>query len=276
MEKTQRLSCRSFGPDDAPVIVFLHGGGSAGWMWQPVIQHLREYRCLTPDLPEHGTSRLIAPFSMKLAAEKVADLIEDQAPDGKAVVVGLSEGAQVAVQLLADAPARVRKAVISSALLLPMRGLGWMNSPAMFQWTHRLFMAPFKHNDRWIRLNMKYSAGIPEEYFEFFKQDFQATTEEAFVHLMVANQSFRLPAGLENAAAPTLALAGEKEYAAMRQSARALAAALPHARAGWVELGAGSSLAEQHNWAVTAPERFAETVRCWVEDRPLPAWIKTP
>ena len=44
---------------------------------------------------------------------------------------------------------------------------------------------------------MKRAAGIPDEYFPFFKIDFQETTETEFVNLMVANQNFHLPSGLE-------------------------------------------------------------------------------
>jgi len=268
------LVFESYGPVEAPVIVFLHGGGAGAWMWQPVIQHLPDYHCLTFDQPEHGRNRAIAPFSMALAAELTAGLIRQQAPGGAACVVGLSEGAQVAVQLLADAPDCVSRAVISSALLRPIPGLGWVSSPALLKWSYRLSIPPFKNNDGWIRLNMRSAAGIPEAYFPQFKQDFQAITEAEFVNLMLANQRYRLPAGLERAAAPVLALAGRHEYPAMQQSVRDLVAALPHATGGWINLGPDSTLAREHNWALTAPEHFATTVRAWLEGQPLPDVIE--
>jgi pimeloyl-ACP methyl ester carboxylesterase len=91
---------------------------------------------------------------------------------------------------------------------------------------------------------------------------------------MVANQSFRLPPGLERATAPTLVIAGQKEYAGMKQSVRDLVAALPHARGGYLDLGKKASTAQEHNWALTAPELFAQTVRAWIEDSPLPSQIE--
>lgn len=274
MTNLPALFSESFGPENAPSIVFLHGGGVGGWMWGPVIRHLPEYHCLAPDAPEHGGSRAIAPFSMKLAAEKTAELIAARAHGGKAVVVGLSEGAQIAVQLLADAPECVEKAVISSALLQPIPGLGWVNSPGLLRFTYRMSIPPFRNSDWWIKLNMKTSAGIPAEYFAQFKKDFQDTTEDEFVHLMLANQGFRLPTGLEKASAPTLVLAGKHEYLAMQQSARNLAAALPNAVAGLINLGKDSSLAKEHNWALTAPQLFAAAVRAWIKDEPLPRVIE--
>jgi len=264
------LVFESYGPADAPTIVFLHGGGAGSWMWQPVIQHLPNYHCLTFDQPEHGHNCAITPFSMVLAAKLAAGLIRQQVPAGIAGVVGLSEGAQVAVQLLADAPDCVARAVISSALLRPLPGLGWLNSPALLKWSYRLSIQPFRNSDWWIRLNMHSAAGIPDAYFDQFKQDFQATTEDEFVNLMLANQQYRLPARLERATVPVLVLAGRHEYPAMQQSVRDLVIALPQATGGWINLGSGSTLAREHNWALTAPEHFAATIRAWMEEQPLP------
>ncbi len=243
-------------------------------MWQPVIKYLPDYHCLTPDQPEHGSSRQIAPFSMELSAEKVAELIRDQAQGGKAFVVGLSEGAQITVQLLATAPERVEKAVVSSALLLPIPGLGWVSSPALLAWAYRISIPPFRNADWWIRLNMKYAAGVPDEFYIYFKKDFEEMTEPEWVNLLIANQLFRLPVGLEKATPPTLVIAGQKEYGAMKQSVRDLVAALPHAKGGLVNLGKKSSMAKEHNWALTAPELFAQTIRSWIEEKPLPAEIE--
>jgi pimeloyl-ACP methyl ester carboxylesterase len=274
MSTIASLAFQAFGPNDAPTIVFLHGGGVGGWMWRPVIDRLPEYRCLAPDQPEHGGSRKIGPFSMELAAQKVSELIRDQVPGGKACVVGMSEGAQVTVQLLATAPEGVEKAIISSALLRPITGLGWVSSPALLAWSYRLSIPPFIHNDWWIRLNMKYAAGVPDAFYPHFKDDFQHLTESEFVNLLLANQRFRLPAGLATATAPTLVVAGQREYGAMKQSVRDLVAALPCATGGFLNLGKGSSMAKEHNWALTAPELFAQTVRAWMEDRSLPREIE--
>jgi len=51
---------------------------------------------------------------------------------------------------------------------------------------------------------------------------------------------------------------------------RDLVAALPHATGGWINLGPDSTLAREHNWALTTPEHFAATVRAWLEEQPLP------
>lgn len=275
MIEFSQLAFHSSGPEGAPIIVFLHGGGVGSWMWNPVIELLTDYHCIAPDQPEHGGSRAIGKFSILLAAEKVAELIHVQTRGGKATVVGLSEGAQIAVQLLANSPEMVDKAVVSSALLLPVRGLAWAKSPSILAWSYRFSIPPFRDSNWWIRLNMKYAAGIPDEFYAYFKKDFQETSESEFVNLMLANQSFRLPTGLDKSFTPTLVLAGKKEYAAMKKSMQLLVAALPNARGGLINLGKRSSMAKEHNWALTTPNLFAATIRAWIENQPLPAEIES-
>lgn len=263
------------GPQDAPAILLLHGGGAGAWTWQPVIDRLAEFRCLAPDLPEHGRSAAVRPFNIADAAARMADLIRSNVPGGKAHVVGLSEGAQVAVAMLAVAPDVFASALLSSALLRPLPG-AWMMTPGVIRWSYRVSMPPFRNNDWWIRLNMKHAAGVPETYFAQFKRDFQTMTEDGFTHVMLENQRFRLPQGLEKAALPVLVLAGRKEYAPMRQSAADLGKALPRATVRLIDLGDNSSLAQQHNWCLFAPDQFAETVRAWVNQSPLPDCLRAP
>jgi hypothetical protein len=65
--------------------------------------------------------------------------------------------------------------VISSALLRPCRAAGC----SLRRLPGLPAFVPFPEHDGWIRLNMKYAAGVPETYFAEFKRDFQALTEEA-------------------------------------------------------------------------------------------------
>jgi len=275
MTTSPTLHTETYGSPHAPTLLFLHGGGVSGWMWQPVIEALPDYHCLVPDLPEYGGSADVGPFSIALAAEKTAEIIRTRAHGGKATVVGLSIGAQIAVQLLATAPELVEKAIISSALLLPIHGTGWMNNREILKWTYRLSIPPFKNNDWWIRLNMQYSAGIDDAYFTQFKRDFQTTSESAFVNLMIENQSFRKPEGLENATAPALIVTGKKEFAAMQRSAQILAETLPNAKRVQLDLGKKTTMAGEHNWALSTPNLFAQTVRAWVEGAELPDVIRS-
>jgi hypothetical protein len=128
--------------------------------------------------------------------------------------------------------------------------------------------------DWWIRINMKYSAGVPEKYFPQFKKDFQNLTGDQFAHALVENQNFRLPAGLQNVSVPTLVVAGKKEYGVMRQSVRDIASAIPTAKGFLVAHSRKMSRAEEHNWNMTAPELFNHMVRAWINDQPLPSELQ--
>ncbi len=270
---TAALSFQAFGQENEKTILFLHGGGVGGWTWDPVVARMADFHCLVPDLPEHGRSMDVRPFTMQLAADLAAGLVRQEAHGGKAVVVGLSEGAQTVVQMLASAPEVIERAVVSSALLLPMGGLGWLYTPKVLAWMFRLSVPPFRNNAWWMRLNMKYSAAIPEEFFPQYKANFQLMNEGQFVNLILENQKFRLPTGLEKVTVPTLVIAGKREYAVVRESARQLAAALPDARAMLLDLGPGSSMRTEHNWAMNAPDLFAQTVRSFIQGTPQPAQL---
>jgi pimeloyl-ACP methyl ester carboxylesterase len=267
------LSVQEHGPSGNATIVFLHGGGCAGWMWQPQLESFSDYHCLVPDLPEQGESMEVRPFSIPYAAEQVAALIRKRAVGGRAHVVGLSLGAQTLVALLSLFPEVVERAVISSALVRPLPGAGFIN-PGLISASFRLFMAPFRNNEAWIRLNMKYAAAVPETYFPQFRLEFQRTTESSFTHIMMENMNFRLPSGLERVTAPTLVLVGHGEYKAMKQSARDLVQSIPNSRGYEIVHPRGLSRVAQHNWNMTEPEFFNQTIRAWLEDCSLPDKLK--
>ena len=271
VDQASGLFFKAAGPEGAASIVFLHGGGVAGWMWRNQVEALKgEYHCLVPDLPEQGENAKTdtQPFTTAGAAERVEAFIRSQAHGGKAHVVGLSEGAQVTVALLSRTPEVVDHAMISSAMLRPM----WMMkmyTPGLVAWSYRWFVVPFKTNDWWIRLNM-HSHGISDDYYDDFKHSFQTITENGLVHLMVAGLNYRLPPGLEKAHQPVLVAVGNKEYKEMQESGRDLLKTLPNARGVIVSLGPRATLVREHSWAMTAPDLFTATLKAWIEDRPLP------
>jgi pimeloyl-ACP methyl ester carboxylesterase len=271
-ENMNLLYTSVYGDPTHPTILFLHGGGGAGWMWQSQVDALKDdYHLLVPDLPEQGRSAAIKPFTILGSVDLLAELIRTQARGGKAHVVGLSEGAQITVALLAAAPGLVDHAIISSALVREMPGMGWFGAgawAAMYRSIEPLNKYPW-----WARLNMR-SNGIPAQYLPETLETYKTLTAQAFAHIIVENQKFRLPAGLEKVAAPTLVLAGRKEYKGMQRSVRDVTAAIPGAKGCLVQHTRKLSMAEEHNWCMTAPEPFTRTVRAWIEGQPLPSELQ--
>jgi pimeloyl-ACP methyl ester carboxylesterase len=107
------------GPADGPPIVFVHGTRLSRTMWRAQMDDLRDtYRVVALDLPGHG--RLAdRPFTVANATEDLAHTIEEAA-GGHAVVVGLSLGGYVAMDLAARRPELVRGLVLSGATTEPV------------------------------------------------------------------------------------------------------------------------------------------------------------
>lgn len=249
------LYAQESGSSSPETVVFLHGGGVSGWMWQPQVERFQGYHCLVPDLPEHGRSMDTKPYTLPDAAARGDDLICTRAHGGRAHVVGLSLGAQTIVQMLSTSPEIAKRAVISGTLVRPIPGASLVKA------TTKMYM-PFKNVDWLVRANMK-GFDIPPQFFPQFKEDTRLMTADSFTHITVENMRFRIPPGLECASVPTLVLVGQRERKVMHASARDLLAVLPNATGRAApHLG--------HNWCLEDPDLFARTVRAWIEDKPLP------
>lgn len=250
------LSVREFGDPSASTIVFLHGAGVAGWMWEPQVKVLGpRFRCLVPDLPGHGQSHTLPWISIPDAAARVADLIRERA-NGQAHIVGLSLGAQVAMQLLNDAPEVVDHAVLSGLRLIHSKMLERMTG---------LTTALMKF-DFLVRASAR--STVPKGYVERFVADAKRMSPANLQKAGDDSIRFELPPNLANAVAPTLAVAGEKELSLVKDSLPVVVKALPRAQARIApKVG--------HVWNMEAPGLFSRMVEAWVTDQALPEELRS-
>lgn len=237
------------GPADAPVICFLHGTRLTRGMWAAQMAELGStYRVVAPDLPGHGTEHG-QPFTLEGAADHVAAVIRSVAPDGHAVVVGLSLGGYVAIVLAARHPSVVRGLVLSGASAEP---LGWRAAP------YRWLATVLERGDgpRLTALNRW-----------FFRTRFPAAIAEPIVRggFWSAGGATALRALLGRSFVPSLAaydgpvLLVNGEYdLPFRLSSRAFRRALPQAR--WVRLRGATHLAN-----LDRPRAFSRAVRRFME-----------
>lgn len=256
------LFVREFGAIDAPAIVFLHGAEYSGRSWKPVVEHLPHYRCLVPDLPQHGRSVRHGPFEMAGAAAAVGELIRTRTHSGRAHLVGLSLGAQVGVQLLATEPELVDRAVLCGAIINDLPGVPQtrllMGLSARI--TRSLFFT--------ITRNARYVGVVPAKFTDH-RADMRFMSPTQLVHVVEASAGFTLPDGLDKADSPTLLITGAKEIRLVHRSAATLAQQLPN---GVDRVAIGMS----HDWPLRYPELFARTVDGWLADTDLPAEIGLP
>ncbi|BCB76676.1 alpha/beta fold hydrolase [Phytohabitans flavus] len=79
----------------SPTVVFLHGQGASGVVWDGVVAGLPGYRCVAVDLPGHGRSGRLPAYSAEAYASAVAPAL----PAGPLTLVGHSLGGMVALAL---------------------------------------------------------------------------------------------------------------------------------------------------------------------------------
>jgi pimeloyl-ACP methyl ester carboxylesterase len=112
------LSCRAAGPEDAPVLLFLHGFPEAAFVWDELLDHFAgEYRCIAPNL--RGYERSSAPEEVEAYRVKhlVADIaaLVDQLGGPLAALVAHDWGGAVAWNFALQHPQRLERLVIINA-----------------------------------------------------------------------------------------------------------------------------------------------------------------
>ena len=115
----------ALGPPEAPAIVFIHGTRLTRAQWYPQLRRLAgRYRCIAVDLPGHGL-RAGEAFTLESAVAAVAEAIEAETSAGRAVVVGLSLGGYVAIEVAAARPDLVAGLVLAGCSAEPAGPGAW-------------------------------------------------------------------------------------------------------------------------------------------------------
>jgi pimeloyl-ACP methyl ester carboxylesterase len=253
------LYFKEVGKGNDKTIIFLHGGGVAGWMWNKQLEAFKDYHCIVPDLPEHGKSIDVKPFTMQGAAEMIIDIIKNQAKNGKAHLVGISLGGQIIVQILSIMPEVVDHALISGTLVRSIP-----HTETFLKLLNYLIKAyePVKDTDFFIKANMR-TYNMPKSLFNEFKEATRQIKPDSLNRILKENMLYKMPEGLEKADVQVLVMAGQKDYGIIKESARDLLNVLP------MSYGA-MALKVGHMWNIENPELFNKTLRAWITDETLP------
>ena len=112
------LSYLSSGPDDAPLVVCLHGFPDIPRTWTPLTEQLREagYHVVSPWLPGYAPSSLDGPFDTPSVARTILRFVDELSPSEPVRIIGHDWGSAIVQCALAQRPDRFRAA---AALAVP-------------------------------------------------------------------------------------------------------------------------------------------------------------
>lgn len=216
-------------------------------MWRRQLERLGKYHCLAPDLPGHGGSSELRPFSLETSVEGLAELVRTEIPSGRASVLGFSVGAVIAIGLRNRYPDLVERVYVSG----PTPKFGRL-ATALMNAASRVFLGVLSAELRGKLVAR--SLGLSETEVEEFRDDLGRITPELFFQIneVVANQPDPQPDG-----PPAVVFVGEKEIRPTKDRARHLAKVVGNDMMYLVpDLG--------HGWCVEDPELFHSTVRAWM------------
>lgn len=239
------------GAADAPAIVLIHAIGTSSALWLPQVPVLaRAFRVVRVDLPGHGDSPSLpsgAQFSDY--ADAVVAALADRGVD-RFILVGLSFGAMVSMQIAIRHAVRVRGLLLACcAAKTP--------APVAQMWHDRIVTVETHGIESQVETSL-------ERWFTPGFADASPTTLD-WIRAMIRNTSAKgftaaagIIAGLDHVAllplidVPCLVLAGAHDRAAPADAMSGIAAAIPGARFETIEAA--------HLANVEAPVAFTETV----------------
>ncbi len=254
------LYYKEYGNPDGPLILFIHGGGVGGWMWDKQVEYFTDYHCIVPDLPEQGQRLSRHPFSIQYSAQKLIQLLEQKGKDKRLIAIGFSLGAQIVIQMLSMKPELIDQAVINSASVRPLPFAKPFIKPSI-QMTF-----PLIKNKLFSKLQAKALYIDKEQFDTYYKQSVNMKSD-SLTRILKESLSYRLPAGFAQASGRILVTAGAKEKSTMLKSVHEIVQSNPNCTGIVLEgVGHGASLAN--------PAMFNKLVDNWLRSGELPEQLR--
>ena len=248
------LAHQDINPDSSSSILLIHGAFSDKDDWDIVTPHLQGYHLLVPDLPGHGDSRHITPFSKPNAARLVAHLIRTKAKDRRAHIIGLSLGAHVAIELACSYP-EVVDVVFVSGFGVFQPSLFSTYLPQLFWLNQRIENRVPRSLIRWAMDGTNIRSGAIAPSLELCRQicgPLQGQQEHIWPSPWPA-RTLIVAAGKGGLVPSNDSLEDAAKLAEIGQQANAHTAAYTNKRM-------------RHPWSRQAPELFAQLAVAWFEE----------
>lgn len=202
-----------------PPVVFIHGAGGNYLHWPPEVRRLPGQRIFAPDLPGHGRSDGVGRQAIDDYAQCILDFL-DALRIHKAIYVGHSMGAAIALTLALDHPRRVL------ALGLMGGGARLKVSPDLIQHTSNPATLPHALQDI---AAMAFSPVAEPRLKQLAMQRMAATRSTVLNGDFIACNQFDVMDRLAKIRVPTLVVCGADDHMTPLRYSEHLAASIKRA-----------------------------------------------
>jgi 3-oxoadipate enol-lactonase len=233
-------------------VLLVHGFPLSRRMWDGVVEGLRDgWRLIVPDLRGHGDSEASHEATMRVYADDLAALLDEIGETRPVVIVGLSMGGYIALELYRRHRERIRAMVLADTRATP-------DTPEAARVRRQTAEEVLRDGSGVVAEGMverlfapSSSAALREEWKEIMART-PPTGAAAALRAMADRPDSR--ALLKRISVPVLAIVGAEDVITPASDARAIAEAAPDARLKVIP-GAG------HMSPVERPAEFVAALR---------------
>lgn len=207
------------GNDNGQTILFINGAGVGKWMWKEQLNYFSDFKCITFDLPGHGENSDIEFTTIDSCCKNIKEIILKESGSKKAILIGLSIGAQIILNMLEHYENVLEKCIVISALNKPMKVANSLL---------KLMVAccmPLVKMRSFSKLQAKQLA-LPYSMFELYYNDSLRISKAGFCNILSENMNFSFK-NLNKTKIEILILVGEKEKKVMIDSAQSIHEMIP-------------------------------------------------
>ena len=202
-----------YGKEHNDIILLIHGGGLCWWNYQAAAAKLSiNYHVILPIIDGHAGSDTDF-TSIEDCATSIIQWIQENQNGHVLMIGGLSLGAQITLEMLAQKPSICQYALIESANVMPSKLINGMIKP-MFQSSYGLL-----HHKWFAKLQFR-SLHLPEALFENYFKDTCKISKANYISFTQASTMYSLKDSIKNTFAQVYIFVGEKEYPGMHKSAK--------------------------------------------------------
>lgn len=212
-------------------LVFLHGIGGRASAWHAIQQACAAwgYGSLAWDMPGYASSPMVAPYTFERLADALNSLMDEQGEE-KAILVGHSMGAMLALQMWAQHPERVAGLVLAAGSPAFGQGSGAFQKAFLAQRLAPLAAGHSMDDVAHVLVPTLVAPGYVGPGLAQAKACMASITPTAYTAALGALVQFEQRSALPSITVPTLCISAEHDRIASPSVVQRMAEKIPNAR----------------------------------------------